>query len=475
LSVLAASLFLHLLADGFDFYAAISSPRSFDYSEGLLWQQATEIPGRHMYGRSQALPFVAFQYPPVYYLLCHLMRLLQPGYLAAGRAVSVVSALLVAGIGGALVVITARQGGQPVRRGTLLCGLLTVLLILSTHVVHIWGMVMRVDAASVALGLCGLLAGALGRGRMWALAVALLLCVVAAFIKQTQVAAGIALFATAFARDRRAALIAAAIAMGIGLFVFCALQIATQGGFAFNIIDCNVNTWSLHTLLLLLRDERSSAPILLLALCFIPALYRAARRARSFTRTMLLVYFLATAFPALAAAKTGANVNYFFEVVTASCIVVGSGVAMLLQDLPQKRLAFTLACLVLVFFSLSAPFVQAGFLLDPGAIQREQRLVARIATAAKPVSSEDMLLVMQAGKYVYYEPFIVTELALLHRWDETPLIDMIRTHGFAFMITGDDRQTNVSRRSAAVDAAMRANYPRVEKIDDQHWVNLPVE
>jgi hypothetical protein len=401
------------------------------------------------------------------------MRLFGPGYLAAGRAVSVVSALLVAGIGGALAVLAARQPGQPVRRDTLLCGLVTALLILSTHVVHVWGMVMRVDAASVALGLCGLLAGALGRDRVWSLAGGMLLCVAAFYTKQTQVAAGIALFATAFTRDRRSALIAVAIAGGIGLFVFAALQMATGGGFAFNIIDCNVNTWSLHTLFLLLRDERSSAPILLLALCFLPTLYRAARQQPSFTRTMLLVYMLATVFPALGATKTGANVNYFFELVTASCIITGFGLATLVRDLPKTLMPFNLACLVLVFFSFSAPFVQAGFLLDPVARQREQRLVARIAASAKPVSSEDMLMTMQAGKSVYYEPFIVTELALLHRWDEAPLIDMIRKRGFAFMITGDDRQTPVSRRSAAVDAAMRETYPTVEKIDNQHWINFP--
>ena len=473
LSLLASSLLLHLLADGFDFSAAIGSPRSFDYSEGLVWQQAVRIPGPDMYSRSQALPFIAFQYPPMFYLLVHLMRQFGPGYLAAGRAVSVVSAVLVAGIGGTLVILAARQPGQPVRRDTLLCGLVTALLILSTHVVHVWGMVMRVDAASVALGLCGLLSGALARGRLWALAAGLLLCVAAAYTKQTQVAAGFALFATAFTRDRRSALLAAAVAGGIGLVVFAALQISTGGGFAFNIIDCNVNTWSLHTLLQLVRDERSSAPLLLLALCFVPRLYRAAVRSRSFTCTMLLVYGLASVFPALAAAKTGANVNYFFELVTASCIVAGFGLATLVQDLPQSLPSFNLACMVLVFFGFSAPFVQAGFLLDPVAQQREQRLVARIAAAAKPVSSEDMLMIMQAGKSVYYEPFIVTELALLHRWDERPLIDMIRGRGFAFMITGDDRQTPISRRSAAVDAAMRENYPRVEKIDNQHWINFP--
>jgi len=34
-------------------------------------------------------------------------------------------------------------------------------------------------------------------------------------------------------------------------------------------------------------------------------------------------------------------------------------------------------------------------------------------------------------KPVIFEPAIATELALLGKWDETPLVEMIRSNGFA--------------------------------------------
>ena len=84
----------------------------------------------------------------------------------------------------------------------------------------------------------------------------------------------------------------------------------------------------------------------------------------------------------------------------------------------------------------------------------------RIAAAEKPVASEDMTLLMRAGKPVIFEPAIVTELASLGRWDEGPLVNMIRSGGFAFMITTENAPGGSFHRTPAVDAAMREAYPK---------------
>jgi hypothetical protein len=84
-----------------------------------------------------------------------------------------------------------------------------------------------------------------------------------------------------------------------------------------------------------------------------------------------------------------------------------------------------------------------------------------------------MILLMRAGKPVIFEPAIVSELTSVGSWDEQPLVRMIDSRGFAFMITTDDMHGATSRRSPAVDAAMRRAYPRVEQDGPTLWLHLP--
>ena len=99
-------------------------------------------------------------------------------------------------------------------------------------------------------------------------------------------------------------------------------------------------------------------------------------------------------------------------------------------------------------------------------------LVERIAAAEKPVSSENMVVIMRAGKSLIYEPRMAEQMAVAGTWDEAPLVEMIRAHGFAFMIT-TDFQMNGTRRTPTVEAAMMEAYPRVEQVGPRLWLRLP--
>jgi len=85
-----------------------------------------------------------------------------------------------------------------------------------------------------------------------------------------------------------------------------------------------------------------------------------------------------------------------------------------------------------------------------------------------------MTLLIRAGKPVIFEPVIATELASLGRWDQGPLVNMIRSGGFAFMITTEDTPGGSLHRTPAVDAAMRRAYPRVERFGPELWLHLPL-
>jgi hypothetical protein len=490
-------LAVHVLGAWQDFAAAIASPLEIDYGEGIVWQQAVLIPGPSMYSRSQSLPFIVFHYPPLFHLITRALAYVMPSVLAAGRLVSVMSTLSISVCVAATVGVAVRVPGQPYSLTDLLAMAIAAMLLLCLHAVHVWGMVMRVDATAIAFAMAGVLVGAAGNGRFAPTLIGLLLCLCAVFTKQTQVSAGIALFLVTLLRNPRSALLAALIVGTIGLGALGLLQWITHGGFLLNIVGYNINRFSLQSFYNTYWAERSSLFVAIPALASIPVLLNPMRdsasgeqgcrvglRARLIARlanravacrALLATYVFFSTCTLVMTFKSGSNFNYLFEWLVVACAIVGVALADLAWGAVGRRgsaglLALLMPILVYLVFM---PARLATYLHDPNALALSQELVERIASASKPVASDNMTLLMQAGKRVIYEPAIVTELAETGLWDEAPLVNMIQAHGFAFIITAGDAQVQASRRTVAVKAAIEAAYPKVEQLGPQIWVNLP--
>jgi len=487
LSIRTAGVFL-------DFIASIRFPFELDYGEGIVWQQAVLIPGPRMYGNSQDLPFIVFHYPPLYYLLARAALSIQPDFLAAGRLVSAVSAVLTALSVAALVRISARGGGRPIARAECAIALAAGLLVLRLDTVHVWSLLMRVDMAAIALGMMGLLLGAWANGRFWGTTLSLLICVASVFTKQTQLPAGAAVFLIALLCNPRGALYAAAIAGILGLGALGLMQWLTDGGFLLNIVSYNINRYSLRNVYrLFLGVQQANRPFWVLMPIAAGAIlrglfhqrpgdpwrrtidhslvrFRQADRATT-ARAMLLVHFTLASLMLLIAGKSGASSNYLLDWDCVGCVLIG----VLLCDLVGDQWRFSLVVTTLIVGVLILPQRRI-----PDRFLQEQlgpmtALVDRIAAAKKPVASEAMTLLMRAGKPVIFEPAIATELASIGRWNEGPLVDMIRSGGFAFMITTNNTVGGSGSRTPAVDAAMREAYPQVEDLTRGLWLHLPLQ
>ena len=494
LSVLLMLLIAHAVGAALDFAASIRYPYELDYGEGIVWQQGMLIPGPRMYSPSPDLPFIVFHYPPVFYLLSRLALLAQPDFLAAGRLVSGVSALLIGPSVMGLVLLAARRPGRALRGFEVALALAAGLLAISVHAVRTWGLTARVDMAGIALCMAGLCLGAWADGRFRGTALALLLCVAAVFAKQTLLPAGIAVFLVALLRNPRGALAAALVAGTAGLAALGLMQWLTGGGFLQNIIGYNINRYSLRHVYWVFWPERWSLPIVaLMAVSYVLVARRllpggmirtapwrafaALRQADRATacRLLILVHATLAGLMLFTVFKSGGNFNYLLEFLCAGCVLVG----ILLIDLTRSaawggRWFHAVAAVLVVWLALM-PVRQMPDTVSAAELDRHTVLVRRIAMATKPVASENMTLLMRAGKPVIFEPSIVSELASVGRWDEKPLVDMIRRGDFAFMITTDNAVGGTARRTPAVDAAMRAAYPRVEQVSHRLWFNLPPE
>jgi len=480
-ALLLIGLLITLISHGggglMDSLAAIRHSGELDYGEGIVWQQAVLIPGPSMYGTSPDLPFIVFHYPPLYYLVTHLAGAFTPDLLAAGRLVSALSAVAIAIMVGALVLAATPLGSRRMLRFAFAA--IAGLLAYNAHALRIWSLFMRVDTLAVALALSGILVAARSSGRWRSTACALLLCVAAVYCKQTELPAGLAIFSIAMLRNPRAAIAASSIALVAGLVPLVGLELATHGGFLHNIVSDNINRFDFTTGKRTLEAEMPSLPLALLIVCagvyLVPradswrALARGLSDRVTAARALLLLHFALSTLMLATIFKSGSNFNYFLD-----WLCIGSALAgVFLHDITGKVRSAPIILGTLCAVVLASP---TRFMPDhPSASDqaRQNALVQRVRAAAKPVASEDMVLLMRAGKPLIYEPAIVTELTALGRWDERPLVEMIASGGFAFMLTEDDQPGPTARRSPAVDAAMRAVYPVVEELYPDLWMHRP--
>jgi hypothetical protein len=498
LVVLLASAGVHAVGLASDAIAVIGSPLELDYGEGIVWQQAALIPGPRAYSTDPGLPFIVFHYPPLFHLATRWVAWLAGAdMLAAGRTVASLSTFMVV----PLLAWLALLATPPSRRW----GFLPVVAIVACSLVFLvmapvrsWGVVMRVDTLGLALGFAGLVAAALAQGRFWGTLAALLLCLGAVFTKQTMMTFGISVALLSIARRPLPAAFAVLLAGGVGVAAVVILQVVTGGGFLANIVVANINRVWLGNLLWVFRHQGATLIFYLVmaaaGLWLVLAVagigsgrswspWRLADAA-DWRRTLVLVQLGLSCLVLLTLFKIGSSTNVLLQLCGAGCLTVAVVAAALVGDIPGRlrRAPFLEPRPVtssLLSIGLLTPMIWAvslqpvstwGPVLLPAWVAQDAELVRQIRNARRPVGSENMVLLMQAGAGVMYEPAIVTELAYLGRWNEAPLVAMVRAHGFAFMMTSDGGSTPTDRRTPAVNAAMLEAYPRVREVRPSLWV-----
>ena len=474
--VLLLLLAVHLVGVGMDWLAAVHYPFQLDYGEGIVWQQAELMPGPRAYRVPDGFPIIVFHYPPLFYVFAKAALAFEPDLLAAGRLASIACTALVAPLTVAVVLQAGKTVGQKTTPLQVALALVAGLLPLSLHAFRAWGMLMRVDMPSIMLPLLAFLVFTWGNGRFWATVAALALCTAAVFAKQTQVTAGMAVVLVGIWRHPRNTVAAAVLVGAAGLGIVAWLQALTDGGFLANIVGGNVNRFALRHAYWAFWPERLNVlmfPLGALAGCVVIRGLLPSRRSGAVARDMrsiplhdrgttgralLSAYFILNTLMLFTAFKSGANFNYVLAWLSSGCTLLG----VWLMDLGRsaagssRTLAGILAVLV-----LTVGVQPLRTLPSHPDLQRGNGIVDRIEAATKPVASDDMVFLLRAGKPVLFEPAIVTELAEMGRWDERPLLDMIRNKGFAFFLVN---RTSTALRTNAVTQAMRAAYPREERV-----------
>ena len=462
-------------------FAAIHYPWGLDYGEGIVWQQARSIFTPQAYGPIDQFPAIVFHYTPLYHAVASLVAgALGTDELATGRAASLLSTLVAALASGVItsMLVTRRRHQQD----RWLAGCAAGLLVFTFVPIIDWASLMRVDMLGFALSLLGLVAAFKSIERPWLMLVASLLFVAAIYTKQTTIAAPAATFAVLLATRPKLALqgIAACIVLGIAALIV--LSWLTDGGFYRHVFLYNVNRVEPSRLVWIIYAAAAHAIYVSLAGWMVArragglrARYRTFGALRSagpddIRSLIALAYFAVTTVMLLLVIKSGSSINYFVE----SCFVMAIFVALGLQE-PPPATAGTLQARKVIAISIPLCLmlqaaITAGRAFDMDSDGRRARelgvLSQQIATAHKPVLSEDMVLLLRSGQDVLWEPAIFAELGSTGVWDERPFVQRIRNRNFAFIITSGERGEIAFDRAynPAVADALDTAYPVKEKL-----------
>jgi hypothetical protein len=503
LAVSALVLVLALLLIGFVRYICvlretIPYPYELDYGEGIVWEQMRLIVAGRGYTPINTFPSIVFMYPPLYHLLsAALSNVTGMDQLAAGRLLSAISTVGAGGMIGLIVTRLTKQDGG----GNLswICGLIGGLLIFSMMPVLHWSRFMRIDMLAIFFSISGLYFGIRALREPKAIHIAALFFVAAVFTRQTSLPAPAAVFTTLlFVRTRTAfSGIATCMISGFALVGFAEWQ--TNGEFIRQIIFYNVNRTQMGRLEWVLTMFSQHVAFISVAIFAIGLRthrcwkkYRTCIDFADFRRVlagnesdsqflMVSMYFVMATPMLLAIVKVGSSYNYFLEWLCAVTLLVGLAMREPVLYLTSKngngtRSLLAIALPLLVAFQA---FVLPDVPIDSWRTNAARRvelnqLFQMVRSARKPISSDEMVMLVRAGKTLPWEPAMYSELGTIGVWDQKPFVRKIRNGDFSFFITAYDGKGAIfgGCYNQAVADAIAVAYPFKRKLGG-YTVRLP--
>lgn len=464
-------------------WLALAYPYDLDYGEGIVWQQMRNIVAGEGYSPLGVYPAIVYHYPPVYHLTTAAVAALGGlDQLVAGRLVSLLSTLATM-ILVALLTASAipKVEGRALR---LTAAAIGALCLASVPTILTWSTFMRVDMLGCALTFAGLALTVRAIERPSAVPFAALAFVLAIYTKQTSLAGPVAaLVGLWFVRPKSAGLLLI-WCTSLGLVALGLLSMQSGGGFLRHILLYNMNRVDLSKWRLLVAVILSQAMLLTMAAIAAGAAWRRlfpdrsgalkdrdGRDGSKAALLILLIFLLVKTAMLPMILKSGSGDNYMIEWSCGAAVFVG------LAAVPVVKLArdgnewpsLILVVLFTVGLPIAAYRVPAED-MDPVAIRLENvrmaNVVAQIRASEKPVISDDMVLLIRAGRPVQWEPAIAAELAHSKLYDEEAFAGMVRRRDFGFFLTRGDRGSRLydERYNPIVADAIDAAYPRKKHV-----------
>ncbi len=441
--------------------AILSYPYQRDDAEGVILAEATLIAhgtDPYAYQPSPAHHFYAGPYTPLYTAINAVVVWIAGPTFAGGRVVQLLATLAVAAWLAWAIGRSARG------RIAWALGAWAGLLFLTCHLVAHWGVMVRPDMTALACNLAGVAVlrrwwNAPGRQRWHAaswpqgrelgvLALGAGCFALGWWTKQTYVAVPLAFMLTLLPyRPKIAVTLVGLYATLVGLSL-CTLTLLTAGGFVQKTYYYQ-GSWTWHAYLFLARPFAARYGLLpALALLVIVAICVRQRRV-----TFSACWFVLTLLKTLEAGTDGGNHNHFVELLAASALVVGQGMAALIASAerpatavageqspgvrrlhPRRLLGPGLglaAILLLTGVAIGEQEGRKGWLAWeyrlPSAVERRgfARATSYVAGITGPIYGDNVglgVLALTGHEVQVTDPFTLAAEVRMGRWDDSALV-----------------------------------------------------
>ncbi|HEX8554528.1 MAG TPA: hypothetical protein VF695_07470 [Sphingomonas sp.] len=466
-------------------WLALDYAYDLDYGEGIVWQQMRNMLAGEGYGPLGTYPAIVYHYPPFYHLTTAALAWATGiDDLLAGRLVSLMSTLASMVFVGMLAwSAIPRDENRFVR--WLAAGIAAACLATIPTIVD-WAVLMRVDMLGCALTLGGLVLSVRAITQPKIVPLAALVFVLAVYTKQTNIAGPVAALIALWLVRSRSAWVLLAWCVGLGLAALAALVIDTDGGFLRHVLSYNVNRldWTRWQLLVgIVLSQATLTAAACFAVCWAWRRLtkggcamlrgRVTRDGASATLLLLLSFVAIKTAMLPMVLKSGSNSNYLIEWSCGIAVFVGlAAVPVLRAARPGEAWPSPILVAVLTITLPVAAWRMPSVEIDRSAIRaqdaRMAAIVDRIRASARPVVTDDMVLLIRAGRPVEYEPAIAAELGHSGVYDETSFVAKVRHGDFGFFLTRGGRSNTLfnERYNPRVADAIDAAYPRKERDGD---------
>ncbi|MGI8854762.1 MAG: hypothetical protein ACR2JW_03340, partial [Thermomicrobiales bacterium] len=495
--------------------AILGYPFQRDDAEGVILAEAKMIAqgaDPYAYQPSPAHHFYAGPYTPLYTAINAAVVWIAGPTFTAGRVVQLLATLAVAAWLAWAIGRSARG------RIAWALGVWAGLLFLTCHLVAHWGVMVRPDMTALACNLAGVALlrrwwnapGRHGwRAASWpqgqelgVLALGAACFALGWWTKQTFVAVPVAFMLTLLPyRPKVAVTLAGLYAALVGLSL-SVLTLLTAGGFIQKTYYYQ-GSWTWHAYLFLARPFAARYG-LLPALALLATVVICARQRRV---TFSACWFMLTALKTLEAGTDGGNHNHFVELLAASALIVGQGIAALIASAGQPKTpaagrqpegsrnrwrlrrfgpGLGLAAILLVTaVAIGEHEGRKGWLAWeyrlPSAVERRgfERATSAIAGTAGPVYGDNVglgLLVLTEHDVQVTDPFTLAAEVRLGRWDDSTLVaDVMAGRYRLIALRGDVARMDPEHPPGDVTPglirAIRQRYHPVEH--DVVWLYAP--
>lgn len=435
-------------------------PDQMDYGEGWFYYISKAWASGTFNWNINTQPYMSLEYGPIFPMIYgFLINLFGPS-LVLGRIICLLSVLVI-------TIFMFLIAFHLTKRRIL--SIIVALLPFSLPFYRDWILNLRADVVAIMFAIIGLYLFLKLKGR-WQY-ISILLFLLAIFTKQIDITIPIAvcLYLLFQKRFRQFGLFTGLIIGGV-IFGILLGNLFTHGQFFNQFITYNMSsppfnnrsTWMLN-----LESVFTPLVFLLVVIIFLLLKYRQ-------FNLFVLWFIIALYFDGFLLFRKGGFVNYGLELVIATSLLFG-----LLFKYLETRKIMMIALIVLQFGIMSLLHYNISPYPDLAYYNRVEQATAIITDAKTPILSENIGLVVNAGKIPYYEPFFFTNLQNLGLWNRKTVINDLSDGRIEYVISeGNMRnvQPDNTSWSPAVVKTILTHYQLIyDSLDSQNdpWDNRP--